>query len=94
MRLNKRQLGILAKTTETSAKVSSLLLWWDMKESRKQYHNRHAFGQYFAALERAEALVDDGATWANALNTSFCGRLLAHLNKHLALGISDADLNQ
>ena len=93
MHLSKGQAGILRKTPGTSEKAQCLLLWWDVNEEGKRFYNRYAFGQYLAALERAEHMVDNGSTWAHAINTSFCGRLLAYLNKHLSLGINDNDLN-
>jgi hypothetical protein len=49
---------------------------YDRKQSRKRFYNRYALGQYFQALECAEAAVAGGATYRQALCTNFNGRLL------------------
>ena len=83
MRLTKAQKGLLQKHTDTHGKLSSLLTWWDMRESRKKYHNIYALSQYFAAMNLALEAIKKGATIEAAIESNFIGRLQTYLIKNV-----------
>jgi hypothetical protein len=60
----------------THFRIVNALTSYDRKASTRKFHNPYALGQYFQALECAEAQVDGGATLRDALVKNFCGRLL------------------
>lgn len=58
------------------AKLLTALTQYDIRESKKRFHNPYAMSHYCGALDHTMRLVEAGRTPRAALIGCFCGRLL------------------
>lgn len=58
------------------AKLLTALTQYDIRESKKRFHNPYALGHYMTALDNTMQLIEAGRTPRRALVGTFCGRLL------------------
>jgi hypothetical protein len=60
----------------THYKLVHAVTEYDRKQSTRRGYNVYALAQYLAAIERAEEMIEQGASLRFALAANFCGRLL------------------
>jgi hypothetical protein len=86
MKLTKTQKSLLAKLPPRM-RLGHLVTMYDRLDSQRaakkgRYFNHYALGLYLEACNRAEALVDEGQSWADAIGVSFQGGLGAFLKRN------------
>lgn len=74
--------------TKTHLKLSTALIEYDKKESRKKSYNRFAMGIYIQALHEVDEMLDNGIDLRDAILECFNGRLLDYLLKSVDLPLA------
>jgi hypothetical protein len=68
-------------SAEFHVRLCSYLTQWDVKQSKKRFHNPHALGIYFQAADDARAKFEHNGDVREILLSCFCDRLLSFLLK-------------
>lgn len=68
-------------TSLLSVRLNSIVTIHDQLQQRSRYYNPFALAIYLERVDRVVAMVEDGASLADAINANFSDRLAAKLLK-------------